>query len=225
MKKIEKLMSEIPMDIDAVMITSDINRRYFSGMKSSDGVILAFHEKAYLIIDFRYIEKAREVVADCDVILQSRLSDQLQNFCKEHNVKKIAVEADTVTISALDEYKKILPKVEFDTKILSEKIKKMRIIKTPEEILKIKSAQKIAENAFDNVLNFINVGKTEKEIAFALDSFMLQNGAEALSFDTIALAGKNTSLPHGVPSDKKVQNGDFVLMDFGAVFDGYHRFI
>lgn len=72
------------------------------------------------------------------------------------------------------------------------------------------------------MLDFIRVGRTEKEIQLELDYYMLKNGAEALSFDTIALSGSNTSLPHGVPSDKKVESGEFVLMDFGATYDGWH---
>ena len=84
------------------------------------------------------------------------------------------------------------------------------------------AAQRIAEKGFDHMLCFIKEGKTEKEIQFELDYYMLSNGAEALSFDTIALTGKNTSMPHGVPGDTAVQAGDFVLMDFGAVVNGYH---
>ena len=98
----------------------------------------------------------------------------------------------------------------------------MRSVKSDEDIEKMKVAQKFTDDAFTHILGFIKEGRTEKEIALELDYFMLKNGAEALSFDTIALAGKNTSMPHGVPSDYKVKNGDFVLMDFGAVYDGYH---
>ena len=87
----------------------------------------------------------------------------------------------------------------------------------------MQKAQDIAEAALDNALkNVIKEGATELEVARALDFYMLSHGAEAISFDTIALSGKNTSVPHGVPSDKKIQKGEFVLMDFGAVFDGYH---
>ena len=98
----------------------------------------------------------------------------------------------------------------------------MRSVKSSDEIEKIKSAQKIAEKAFDEILNFIKPGVTEREISLALDGQMLKNGAEALSFETIALCGSNTSMPHGVPSETAVKNGNFVLMDFGAVYDGYH---
>ena len=90
------------------------------------------------------------------------------------------------------------------------------------EYTKILFSTSIAEKGFAHMLDFIKVGRTEKEIQLELDYYMLKNGAEALSFDTIALSGSNTSLPHGVPSDKKVESGEFVLMDFGATYDGWH---
>ena len=83
-------------------------------------------------------------------------------------------------------------------------------------------AQKIAEDAFSHILTFIKEGVTEKEIALELDFYMLSHGAEAVSFETIAVSGKNSSMPHGVPSDKKIEKGDFITMDFGAMYNGYH---
>ena len=223
MRKIDKLKNSHQDGADCAVISSDINRRYFTGMKSSAGTLLVFRDAAYLIIDFRYIEKAQKTVTDCDVILQGRLYEQLLELMKKHGAKTAAIESDTVTVSQLADMKKRLADVEIiSDDRLSTVIKNMRIIKTADEIEKIKAAQLIAEKAFDEVLNFIKPGVTEKEIALTLDFYMLRNGAEALSFDTIALSGKNTSLPHGVPSDKKVCGGEFVLMDYGAVVDGYH---
>lgn len=223
MRKIDELKNSLPDGADCAVISSDINRRYFTGMKSSAGTLLVFRDAAYLIIDFRYIEKAQKTVTDCDVILQGRLYEQLLELMKKHGAKTAAIESDTVTVSQLADMKKRLADVEIiSDDRLSTVIKNMRIIKTADEIEKIKAAQLIAEKAFDEVLNFIKPGVTEKEIALTLDFYMLRNGAEALSFDTIALSGKNTSLPHGVPSDKKVCGGEFVLMDYGAVVDGYH---
>ena len=87
---------------------------------------------------------------------------------------------------------------------------------------KIIKAQRIAEAAFEHILTFIKEGVTEKEVALELDYYMLSHGADGLSFETIAVSGKNSSKPHGVPSDKKIEKGDFVTMDFGAVVEGYH---
>lgn len=221
MNRFEKL--EFPQNADAVLITSDINRRYFTGMKSSAGVILGFREKAYLIIDFRYIEKARKIVDSCEVVEQVKLPEQVSELLKKHNAKRVAVESMDMTIQRLNLFKMALPDIEFiTTDELSTTIYDMRTVKTKDEIEKIQKAQRLAEKAFDEVLNFIKPGVTEREIALFLDNNMIKSGAEAISFDTIALTGKNTSMPHGVPTDCAVQNGDFVLMDFGAIYDGYH---
>lgn len=223
MSNIEKLMNAVPDNSDCAVIVSDINRRYFTGMKSSAGVLLCFRDKAYLIIDFRYIEKARECVKDCEVILQGSLYGQIEELLHRHNAHIISVEAEEMTLSRLNSFRKALKNISFDTTDrLSRKIYDMRSVKSDEDIEKMKIAQKFTDDAFNHILDFIQEGRTEREIALELDYFMLRNGAEALSFDTIALAGKNTSMPHGVPSDYKVKNGDFVLMDFGAVYDGYH---
>ncbi len=223
MDKFQKLFAELPKDIESILITSDINRRYFTGMKSSAGTILAFREKAYLIIDFRYIEKARAVVKNAEVIEQKKLTLQLQQLLREHSVRSMAIESQTMTVSELAMYRRALPDVEIiDTDVLSNAVSALRTVKNEYELDCIRKAQEIAERAFDSILTFIKVGVTEREIALELDRQMLVNGAEGISFETIALAGANTSMPHGVPSDKKVGNGEFVLMDFGAVYNGYH---
>lgn len=223
MKKIESIFNAIPDHNSAVLITSDVNRRYFTGMKSSAGVVLAFSENAYLLIDFRYFEKASGTVKDCEVLLLTDLKAQLSELLKKHGAKKIYVENESMTLSEFDRYRAMLPDYDFvSSGELSKAIEKMRGIKTAGEIEKIKTAQKIAEKAFDEVLDFISEGKTEREIARFLDDRMLDLGAEGISFDTIALTGENTSLPHGVPGNTAVSDGQFVLMDFGAVYDGYH---
>lgn len=223
MNRFERLFSELPKRIDSVLITSDVNRRYFTGMKSSAGVVLAFRKKAYLLIDFRYIEKARETVTAAEVIEAKKLYPQIQKILKAHGARNMAIEAANVTVSGLNKMKKLLKSVDIiETDALSNAINKLRMIKDDEEIACIKKAQEIAESAFEELLGFIKVGVTEREIAQELDRLMMKKGAEGISFDTIALAGENTSMPHGVPSDKAVQEGEFVLMDFGAVYNGYH---
>ncbi len=221
MNNTERLV--LPEGADCALITSDISRRYLTGMKSSAGLVLAFENEAYLLIDFRYIEKAKATVRSCEVIELKNTREQICGLMEKHGAKTIAVEAEDMTLSRMAFYEEKFPEYEFiKDKRLSESISKLRIVKNEDEISKIISAQRIAEKAFDEVLNFIKPGVTEREISLCLDEYMLRNGAEALSFETIALGGKNTSMPHGVPSDYVIQNGDFVLMDYGAVYDGYH---
>ncbi|MBR1749551.1 MAG: aminopeptidase P family protein [Ruminococcus sp.] len=223
MTRLEKLASLL--DTDCALVTSDINRRYFTGMKSSAGTLLVFKDKAYFIIDFRYIEKTKKLLADdpfIEVILQDKLYEQLNALIKKHGARACSVESMSVTVNELAQLKQKLDFFIDSSDTLSDNICKLRMIKSSSETDKMIAAQRIAESGFEHMLSFIREGVTEREIQLELDFFMLKNGAEALSFDTIALSGKNTSLPHGVPGDKKVSKGEFVLLDFGAVFDGYH---
>ncbi|MDE7138199.1 MAG: aminopeptidase P family protein [Ruminococcus sp.] len=221
MNRFEKLFEHL--DTDCALITSDINRRYFTGMKSSAGVVLAFPEKAYLLIDFRYIEKARATVKNAEVIELFKIKPQLTELMKKHDAHTMSIESETMTVKTLNSYKHFFPNIEIDdSDALSTAVGRLRMIKDDEEIACIRKAQEIAEKSLDELMPFIEVGRTEREIALELNRLMFQNGAEDLSFETIVLSGSNTSMPHGVPSDKKVQNGEFVLMDFGAVWNGYH---
>lgn len=219
--KLRKMLAE---ENYCAIITSDINRRYYSGMKSSAGTLLVFPEDAYLIIDFRYYEKACETVSDCEVILQNKTYEQIIELLKKHRTDKVYIESENMTVSDFNTYRERLEGFEIDSSdTLSNAAGAIRAIKSDLELEKMQTAQNIAEEALAYVMeNVIKEGVSELEVGRALDFYMLSHGAEAVSFDTIALSGANTSLPHGVPSEKKIAKGEFVLMDFGAVYDGYH---
>lgn len=222
---IQKLMGLLPARIDCAIIQSDVNRRYFTGMRSSAGTVVCFREVSYLIIDFRYIEKARQCVTNCRVIEQHDLMFQIQELLRKHGAKTAAVESMTMTLHDFAVLQRALEKqVQLDrSDVLSRAIYDCRTVKTPEEIEKIRKAQRIAEAALAETLNYIRVGVSERDIMLYLNHAMLQRGSEGESFPTIALTGARTSMPHGVPTEEaKVQSGDFVLMDFGAMVDGYH---
>ncbi len=222
MNRFDKLFERFD-SADCALITSDINRRYFTGMKSSAGVILAFPQKAYLLIDFRYIEKARATVTDAEVIELKRLFPQIMELLKKHEAASMAIESENMTVKELNTYRHFFSDLSIiSDDSLSNSIACLRMIKDENELECIKMAQRIAEMSLEELMPFIKAGRTEREIALELNRLMFKNGAEDLSFETIVLAGKNTSMPHGVPSDKKVEEGEFVLMDFGAVYNGYH---
>lgn len=219
-------LKEIARDIqaDAVLITSPENRFYFTGFNSSNGFLLANANEAVFVTDGRYIEAAQNTIRDCEVVLQKRNATQLKDILCSLGAKSVAVELNRVTLGDYIKYSNAFGE---DIEIvvdgnLDERINFKRSIKEDWEVQKILKAQSVAEDAFNHICNFIKIGKTEKEIQLELDFYMLSHGADALSFETIALSGKNGSMPHGVPSDNRVQNGDFVTMDFGAVFEGYH---
>ncbi|MBQ6181412.1 MAG: aminopeptidase P family protein [Ruminococcus sp.] len=222
MTRLEKLFKEYT-GADCALITSDINRRYFTGMKSSAGVVLAFPDKAYLLIDFRYIEKARATVTSAEVIEMKKLFPQITELIRKQGAKSMAIESENMTVKELNSYRHFFSDLEIiDNDDLSNAVNSLRMIKGEDEISCIRKAQEIAETALEELLPFIRPGVTEREVALELNRLMFLHGAEDLSFETIVLSGANTSMPHGVPSDKKVEEGEFVLMDFGAVWNGYH---
>ncbi len=222
MDKISKLSRLLIDDRHAALITSDISRKYLCGFSSSAGVILITREQSYLLIDFRYYEKAKERVTDCRVILMEEMRSQLMDLLVKHGISVVSVESDSMTLSEIERYKKNFAFVTFDTsKALSDKLSKMRAVKTEDEVEKITAAQRIAEKAFDRLLNNIKIGQTEKHIAAMLNYYMAEYGSDGLAFDTIAASGVNSASPHAVPTDKKLQDGDFLTLDFGAVYDGY----
>lgn len=208
---------------DCVIISSPENRRYFTGFNSSDGFLVITNDEAIFFTDSRYIEAAQNQITVCKSVLLKRVSETIVPFLKENNIENIYLETERLTVAELNSLKKAFDfcKVEAKEEV-DEIINKLRSIKTEKEIEYIKKAQQIAEAAFEYILKFIKVGVTEKEIALELDFYMLSHGAEAVSFETIAVSGKNSSMPHGVPTDKKIENGDFITMDFGAVYNGYH---
>lgn len=225
MTRVQELSNKFPQNVDAAIIYSPINRYYFSGFESSSGCLLVTKEDAYLLVDFRYIEAAQKNVKSCDVIMFEDFSRTLLNLIKKHNIKTVMLENDYLTLSQADVFALILNKYRVNIikdKTLDNIIKDMRIIKSEWEVNKIKTAQKITELAFNHVLGLIRPGITEKDVALELEFFMRKNGAQRVAFDLIVVSGKNTSLPHGVPTDKQIQAGDFVTMDIGAVFEGYH---
>ena len=206
------------------LIISPENRKYFTGFDSSDGFLIVSSDRAVFITDGRYIEAAEKQIDSCEVVLLGKKTyPQIAEILKEMNCRHLLVESTRMTVSTYNSLKGVLKNISISTdSTLDVIINSIRSIKTEAEVESIVKAQRIAEDAFSHILKFIKVGMTEKEIALELDFFMLRNGGEGLSFETIAVSGKNSSMPHGVPSSKKVENGDFITLDFGTIINGYH---
>ncbi len=220
---IRNLKAFLKNDNEAIFISSPESRRYFTDFPSSDGFLLVTKNDAVFFTDSRYTEAAQKEITACPTHLLTKLSLEPNNFLKENNIKKVYIEWENMTFSLADSIKNAFSETEVEpSKKLSELIGDLRSVKTEKETEKIIKAQKIAEEAFRHILTFIKPGVTEKEIALELDFYMLSHGAEALSFETIAVTGAKTSMPHGVPDNTVVKSGDFITMDFGAVYEGYH---
>ncbi len=208
-------------DGGAYIIVSPENRRWLTGFASSDGYLLITKTEAVFLVDSRYIEAAQKQITACEAALLTSLTEQLPGYIKNMGITALYTEAQRLSVADFEKIKNLAgcPCIAGGA---DGAIDSLRRIKTNEEKKKILAAQSIAEKAFDRILDFIKIGVTEREIALELDFYMLKNGAEAVSFETIAVSGKNSSMPHGVPCDKKIEKGDFITMDFGAVVDGYH---
>lgn len=220
-QRVERIQQELAQG-QAFLVASETNRFYFTGFPSSDGAVLIARDGAVFLIDFRYIEKARQVVTSCEVQLNQRMNEELAALCRRFGVTELFVEAGYTSVSRFGSLRENLPEVTVQESDRFDRITAdMRSIKTPAELALMQEAQRMTDATFTYILNRIEAGRTERDIMLDMEFYMRRLGSEGVSFDFIVVSGKNSSLPHGVPTEKKVQHGDFVTMDFGAVVGGY----
>lgn len=224
-KRINQLREIFTSDKEAVLLSNDVNIGYFCGFFHSEGYLIITQNSSYLMVDFRYFEAAQKRAQCCEVICFKKLSDDLVSVFTKEKTEYVLIEEDNLTVERFDFFKMKFSEHNISTVAsdqLTDKIRKIRIIKDETELDRISTAQKIAEKAYSEMLNFVKPGVSERELAARLEFLMKLEGAEAASFDLITITGKKTSLPHGVPSDDIIKNGDFLTCDFGAVYEGYH---
>ncbi len=214
-KRLKKLVEVIPAN--ATLILSPENLYYFSGFTGGEGMLYIDKSKLLLFTDSRYTIQAQDEAPDFEVIDTAKTS--VSEFLKSQGDKAYGFEDDYVTFSKFASLKRIAPKSVFSP--VSSHIDKIRMIKDEQEISQIKAAAKIADSAYSYILDKICIGKTEREIALELEFFMKSHGAESLSFETIVASGVRSALPHGVATDKVIESGDFVTLDFGCKYHGY----
>ena len=222
MTQLQRFQSSLKnSEFDAAIISSELNQRYISGFNYTDGYILIGREKAYLLTDFRYIEAANAEVKDFEILRPSTsMLTAIGEIIGENHYKKVAVEDAELSCKKLEAFREKMPaecELVFGA---SDMLTKQRMVKLPYELERIAKAQSITDAAFEHILGFISTDVTEIEVALELEFFMRRHGAESLAFDTIAVSGPASSLPHGVPSDVKLRKG-FLTMDFGAKYEGY----
>ncbi|MCX7951162.1 MAG: aminopeptidase P family protein [Clostridiales bacterium] len=220
-KRLEKFLSKFEsLGIDGAFVFKDENRNYLSGFTGDDSFLFITNEKSYFITDSRYTEQAQNEVVGFEVVeYKPPIHDFVASLVEKHNVKRLGVEEDRLSFSDYIVYKEKLNGVELVQ--LEQTIEKIRMIKDAEEIKLIETAASIADKAFEHILGFIKVGMTEIEVALELEFFMKKLGASALSFPTIVASGNRSSLPHGTASEKVINEGDFITLDFGCVYKGY----
>lgn len=217
--KIQNALAGAPFD--AVLLTSEIARRYATGFHSTAGACYISQSSAYFFTDFRYIESAKAQVSGFtvrEVGGETSYASVINDCIHADGAETIALEDQSLTYA---EYRRWRKSLQAEAKPLGRFLDDLRLIKTEDEVAKITAAQRIAERALAETLPEIQPGITEKQIAAKLTYLMLLYGAENMSFDPIVVSGANSSKPHGVPTEKPIAAGDFVTMDFGCIFEGY----
>lgn len=220
MDKLLKLRNRMKEEsLDAVIIFDELNARYLSEYAFTDGYLCISQNEAQLVTDFRYYEAALAAAnPDFTVLNPVSREETLKKFLADNNVKRIGFEGESVTFGLYKRYQDKYPELEFVS--IKNMIEKLRCIKTPEELKKMQAAQDITDKAFSHLLSIIKPDMTEIDVAAELEYIMRKLGADGPAFDTIAVSGKASSVPHGTPRNVKLEKG-FLTMDFGAKFDGY----
>ncbi|MPM33587.1 Aminopeptidase YpdF [bioreactor metagenome] len=221
MNHLKKIAAGLPQyGLDAMMLTSAPGEYYAVGFRG-EGVVIVTPKKNYYFTDSRYIEAAGKRVTGAEIVMTGggknykKLINEAVHAC---GIGKLGFEDGYMTVSSHKEYEE---GIECSLVPAQKLVNGLRASKDPEEVEVMIKAQRIAERALDEILSFIEPGKTERDLASRLVYDMLRFGADKMSFDPIVVSGPNTSLPHGVPGDRQVQKGDFITMDFGCIVDGY----
>jgi Xaa-Pro aminopeptidase len=213
--KVRELLKD--KQLDALIIMSDYNRRYLSSFTGSSGAVVMTKDAKYLISDFRYKSQGKKQAEDFEFVLQDKgLVPFVIDFLKNKNLKAIGFEGHQVNFNI---YKQLSE--HFELTPLTEEIEKIRMIKTSDELTLIQKACDIADESYEYILKYVQPGMSELEVKNELENYMMKLGAEGPSFDTIVASGYRGALPHGVASDKIIENGDMVTLDFGAYYNGY----
>ena len=222
MKNIEKYQSLLETgEVDALLLTSVYNRLYAAQYRVAEGVAVVTREGAYYFTDSRYIEAAEKNLKGFTVRMTHPGSSEIERINEvigEHTIKKLGFEENDMTYGDYLRYNEALHAVLVP---MQAKIAAFRATKEPWEIELMRKAQAITDQTFSELCKIIQAGMTEKELEAELLYRLYKHGAEGPSFDPIVVSGPNTSLPHGVPGERKLEFGDFITMDFGCIYGGY----
>ncbi len=205
--------------VDAAYISFRYNMRYLSGFTGDSGAIVITPGETILFTDGRYTEQASSQAPDFRVVETKMDKDVVADTLSSLGIKSMTFEREHVTFALWENMTKRFK----DTKLVpaSGWVEKLRAQKTPEEIQAVRKAAELADDAFSMVVSSIRPGVSEREVALELEFTMRKMGSEGVAFPIIVVSGARSSLPHGEPGDKAIEPGDFVTVDFGAVWNGY----
>ena len=207
-------------ELDHLLILNGTNIRYLTGFTGGEGALLIGPDRVNLLVDGRYTTQAALETSGFEITEFQNKAEGIFSALQKQKADRVGFEASSVTLS---EYRKLEDSLGgFFLKPVSGRLDFLRAVKDAGEIARIREAIRIAEKALTDLKNLIKPGIRETEIAVELEYRMRKAGAERMSFDTIVATGPNAALPHATPGSRQVEAGDFVLIDYGAVFAGYH---
>lgn len=220
MNRIENLRALLDeQNLDGFFMTHLPNIRYFTGFSGSSAYVLFTKDKNYFITDFRYKNQSAFEVKGYEIIINYNFSIEVEKIINSCGLKNIGVEASRMSLSSLKNLEEKNPAAKFHA--VNEQIEKLTMAKTAEEITSLKKAVEISDKTFSKMLEFIKPGMSELDVAAELTYTHLKLGAQKNSFDPIVASGIRGALPHGIASDKKIEKGDMVTLDFGCIYNGF----
>ncbi len=220
MSRIEATWKDCGPEIDAFLVCSRENRVYLSSFTGSTGCLLIDGDKRFLLTDFRYTEQARRESPLFDIIQCSRIYEEVAKLALSRGWKRIGFEAQHVSVHEYLGFLRQYPDLRWVP--LTGIVERKRQLKDNGEIENLGQAAKIAERALSLVLDWLRPGVSERSFQLALEHAMENEGAQGVSFPTIVASGPRGSMPHARPTDRLFAEDDWVTIDFGAVYDGYH---
>lgn len=207
-------------ELDGVVVSKLENLHYFSGFTGDDSMLVIGMNTAQLVTDFRYVEQAAREAPDFKVKKQEKgLLKRVVEVINEDGLSRVGFEGGSL---CYDWHRKIAGQLHDVDFTHSVSLDSLRQVKSQEELACIRRAMEIGDEAFEYILTYIRPGISELDVAAALENCMRQKGSQRPSFDTIVASGKRGSLPHGTATEKLINVGEFVTMDYGAVYKGYH---
>ena len=209
------------LDVDALLVTKLANVRYLTGFTGSSAMALLSPEGSVFFTDGRYGEQSRHEVPDLTrVATMENLTGAVLDHVRRLGVGRLGFERHAVTVAQRDRWEEMFEGVELIG--IGEEVERLRLAKDTEELAILRSAQDATDGAFDDILDLLVVGITERQAAAQLELAMSRHGADALAFDPIVAFGDHAAEPHHRACHRALSEGDVIKMDFGALVGGYH---
>jgi len=208
--------------LDALLVTQPENRRYLTGFTGSAGTVVVTPERALLLVDFRYVEQAGREAPGLEIVpAKNRLEEDLKPLLREVGGRRWGFESTHVTVAQHEKLRPLFQEAGIELEGVEGLVEGLRAIKEPEELALVREAIRVTDEAFEHFLRWVRPGVTEREAAWELEKTMRENGAEALAFPIIVASGPNGAMPHHRAGDRPLQRGEPIVIDMGAVYQGY----